>query len=1020
MMMDNGVMNNYDGYPDGYMEQEEEWEREGLLDPAWEKQQKKTFTAWCNSHLRKAGTGIENIEDDFRNGLKLMLLLEVISGETLPKPDRGKMRFHKIANVNKALDFIASKGVKLVSIGAEEIVDGNLKMTLGMIWTIILRFAIQDISVEEMTAKEGLLLWCQRKTAPYKNVNVQNFHLSFKDGLAFCALIHRHRPDLIDYSKLSKDNPLENLNTAFDVAEKYLDIPRMLDPDDLQNTAMPDERAVMTYVSSYYHCFSGAQKAETAANRICKVLKVNQENERLMEEYERLASDLLEWIRRTMPWLNSRQTDNSLAGCQKKLEDYRTYRRKHKPPRVEQKAKLETNFNTLQTKLRLSNRPAYMPTEGKMVSDIAGAWKGLEIAEKAFEEWLLSEMMRLERLEYLAQKFKHKADIHEDWTRGKEEMLQSQDFRQCKLQDIKALKKKHEAFESDLAAHQDRVEQIAAIAQELNTLEYHEVAAVNARCQRICSQWDRLGALTQRRRQALDDAERVLEQIDLLHLEFAKRAAPFNNWLDGTREDLVDMFIVHTIEEISGLMDAHARFKATLGEADKEYQAIVNLVHQVESIVKQHQIPGGLENPYTTLTAHELNRKWSDVRQLVPQRDGTLAAELRKQQNNETLRRQFAEKANAVGPWIERQMDAVTAIGMGLQVTRRLQNNETLRRQFAEKANAVGPWIERQMDAVTAIGMGLQVTRRLQNNETLRRQFAEKANAVGPWIERQMDAVTAIGMGLQVTRRLQNNETLRRQFAEKANAVGPWIERQMDAVTAIGMGLQGSLEDQLRRLKEYEAGVYAYKPHIEELERIHQAVQEGMIFENRYSQYTMETLRVGWEQLLTSINRTINEVENQILTRDSKGITQEQLTEFRASFNHFDKNRTGRLAPEELKSCLVSVGYSIGKDRQGELDFQRILAVVDPNNTGYVSFDAFLDFMTRESTDTDTAEQVIDSFRILAGDKPYITAEELRRELPPDQAEYCVARMPPYRAGGPPGALDYMAFSTALYGETDL
>jgi actinin alpha 1/4 len=161
----------------------------------------QTFTAWCNSHLRKAGTGIESIEDDFRNGLKLMLLLEVISGETLQKPDRGKMRFHKIANVNKALDFIASKGVKLVSIGAEgeiinfflvlhaklkfvEIVDGNLKMTLGMIWTIILRFAIQDISVEEMTAKEGLLLWCQRKTAPYKNVNVQNFHLRY--NLDFC------------------------------------------------------------------------------------------------------------------------------------------------------------------------------------------------------------------------------------------------------------------------------------------------------------------------------------------------------------------------------------------------------------------------------------------------------------------------------------------------------------------------------------------------------------------------------------------------------------------------------------------------------------------------------------------------------------------------------------------------------------------------------------------------------------------------------------------------------------------
>jgi actinin alpha 1/4 len=65
--------------------------------------------------------------------------------------------------------------------------------------------------------------------------------------------------------------------------------------------------------------------------------------------------------------------------------------------------------------------------------------------------------------------------------------------------------------------------------------------------------------------------------------------------------------------------------------------------------------------------------------------------------------------------------------------------------------------------------------------------------------------------------------------------------------------------------------------------------------------------------------------------------------------------------------------------------------------------------------------QVIDSFRILAGDKPYILPDELRRELPPDQAEYCILRMQPYKgADGEPGALDYMSFSTALYGESDL
>ena len=225
-----------------------------VLDLAWERQQKKTFTAWCNSHLRKVGVQIKEINVDFRDGLTLLKLLELISGEKLPPAEKkGKMRVHKIANVGKALTFIQSKGVKLAGIGAEEIVDGNLKMTLGMIWTIILRFAIQDISVEELSAKEGLLLWCQRKTAPYKNVNVQNFHMSFKDGLAFCALIHRHRPELIDYDSLRKGNDMHNLNLAFEVAEKHLDIPKMLDAEDIHSTPKPDERAIMTYVSSYYH-----------------------------------------------------------------------------------------------------------------------------------------------------------------------------------------------------------------------------------------------------------------------------------------------------------------------------------------------------------------------------------------------------------------------------------------------------------------------------------------------------------------------------------------------------------------------------------------------------------------------------------------------------------------------------------------------------------------------------------------------------------------------------------------------
>ncbi|KAM9326702.1 alpha-actinin-4 isoform 1-T1 [Gastrophryne carolinensis] len=881
-----------------YMEQEDDWDRDLLLDPAWEKQQRKTFTAWCNSHLRKAGTQIENIDEDFRDGLKLMLLLEVISGERLPKPERGKMRVHKINNVNKALDFIASKGVKLVSIGAEEIVDGNAKMTLGMIWTIILRFAIQDISVEETSAKEGLLLWCQRKTAPYKNVNVQNFHISWKDGLAFNALIHRHRPELIEYDKLRKDDPVTNLNNAFEVAEKYLDIPKMLDAEDMCNTLRPDEKAIMTYVSSFYHAFSGAQKAETAANRICKVLAVNQDNERLMEEYEKLASDLLEWIRRTIPWLEDRKPEKTMHDMQQKLEDFRDYRRVHKPPKVQEKCQLEINFNTLQTKLRLSNRPAFMPSEGKMISDINNGWQHLEQAEKGFEEWHLNEMRRLERLEHLAEKFRQKAAIHEAWTDGKEAMLKQKDYETATLADIKALIRKHEAFESDLAAHQDRVEQIAAIAQELNELDYYDSPSVNARCQKICDQWDVLGSLTHLRREALEQTEKHLETIDQLNLEYAKRAAPFNNWMEGAMEDLQDMFIVHTIDEIQGLTAAHDQFKSTLPDADREREAILDIQREAQKIADYNHIKLPSGNPYTSVTPDIINSKWAKVQELVPKRDNALKAEQLKQ---------------------------------------------------------------------------------------------------------------------------ESNEKLRVQFANQANVVAPWVQSKMGEIGRIAIEMHGTLEDQLNHLNQFEQGVVNYKPNIDALEQNHQLIQEALIFDNKHTNYTMEHIRVGWEQLLTTTTRTISEVENQILTRDAKGISQEQMHEYRASFNHFDKDHTGALGPEEFKACLISLGYDVENDRQGDAEFNRIMASVDPNNSGAVTFQAFIDFMSRETTDTDTADQVIASFKILAGEKNYITAAELRRELPPDQAEYCIARMAPYH--GPdavPGSLDYMSFSTALYGESDL
>uniref|UniRef100_A0AAY4EY29 Actinin, alpha 2b n=1 Tax=Denticeps clupeoides TaxID=299321 RepID=A0AAY4EY29_9TELE len=427
-------------------------------------------------------------------------------------------------------------------------------------------------------------------------------------------------------------------------------------------------------------------------------------------------------------------------------------------------------------------------------------------------------------------------------------------------------------------------------------LDYHDVAAVNQRCQSICDLWDHLGTLTQKRREALERTEKLLETVDQLFLEFAKRSAPFNNWMEGAMEDLQDMFIVHTIEEVQSLTAAHEQFKATLPEADSERQAILGIQNEVQKIYQNYGIRGNVTNPYSTISTEEIVVKWDKVKTLVPQRDGALQEELARQHANERLRRQFAAQANLIGPWIQTRMEEI-------------------------------------------------------------------------------------------------------------------------ARCALEMG--GTLEDQMTQLKQYEHVIIAYKPNVDKLEGDHQLIQESLIFDNKHTNYTMEHIRVGWELLLTTIARTINEIETQILIRDAKGISQEQMHEFRSSFKHFDRKKNGVMDTDDFRACLISMGYDLVG--AGEVEFARIMMLVDPSATGVVSFQSFIDFMTRETADTDTADQVVASFRILATDKPYILADELRRELPPDQADYCIMRMPPYSGPGTvAGALDYTAFSTALYGESDL
>jgi len=505
-----GNIEDYDFEYDGGNSSSRLFERSRIRALADEREhvQKKTFTKWVNSHLIRINCRINDLYTDLRDGKMLIKLLEILSGERLPRPTKGKMRIHCLENVDKALSFLYEQRVHLENMGAHDIVDGNARLTLGLIWTIILRFQIQEITVVEeegtatRSAKDALLLWCQMKTAGYHNVNVRNFTTSWRDGLAFNAIIHKHRADLVQYEKFSKSNAMYNLNNAFDLAEREFGLVKLLDAEDVF-VDQPDEKSIITYVVTYYHYFSKLKQETTQGKRIAKVLQQEMDIDKMINEYEGFTSDLLTWIEQVIQVLGDRQFANSLRGVQEQLTQFNAYRNNEKPPKFIEKGNLEVLLFTLQSKMRACDKVPYTPKEGKMVRDINMAWERLERAEHERELALREELIRQEKLEQLAARFNRKAGMRETWL-SENQRLVSQDNFGFDLAAVEAAAKKHEAIETDIFAYEERVQAVVAVAMELEAENYYDIERINARKDNVLRLWNYLLELLKARRSRLE------------------------------------------------------------------------------------------------------------------------------------------------------------------------------------------------------------------------------------------------------------------------------------------------------------------------------------------------------------------------------------------------------------------------------------------------------------------------------------------------------------------------------------
>ncbi|KPU77151.1 uncharacterized protein Dana_GF11157, isoform AC [Drosophila ananassae] len=469
--------------------------------------QKKTFTKWVNKHLKKhwkyaktytmlhvcvttngipccsqsANRRVVDLFEDLRDGHNLLSLLEVLSGEHLPR-EKGKMRFHMLQNAQMALDFLRYKKIKLVNIRAEDIVDGNPKLTLGLIWTIILHFQISDIVVgkeDNVSAREALLRWARRSTARYPGVRVNDFTSSWRDGLAFSALVHRNRPDLLDWRKARNDRPRDRLETAFHIVEKEYGVTRLLDPEDV-DTNEPDEKSLITYISSLYDVFPEPPSIHPL---------FDMESQRRVHEYRDLAQQFIYWCREKTAYLQERSFPPTLIEMKRLLSDLQRFRSEEVSARKREKSKLIQIYKELE---RYFETVGEVDVEAELRPDaIEKAWYRMNTALQDREVILQQEIERLERLQRLADKVQREIKHVDQKLTDLETRIVEEGRRIERLHPVDA-KSIVEALETEIRHLEEPIQDMNQDCHVLNEGRYPHVSELHKKVNKLHQRWAQL------------------------------------------------------------------------------------------------------------------------------------------------------------------------------------------------------------------------------------------------------------------------------------------------------------------------------------------------------------------------------------------------------------------------------------------------------------------------------------------------------------------------------------------------
>ena len=907
---------------------------------------------------------------------------------------------------------------------AENIIEENMMLILGMVWSLILRYNVQEISEGDKTAKEGLLLWAKTKVGEVSkgSVVVNNFHTSWQDGLAFNCLIQAYRPDLVQYQKLNPKSKVENLNHAFDLAEKHLGIPKLLDAADM--VAMrPDEKSVMTYVSFFWKAFAANKRKKIAAERITKVVQREQAYADLQSQYLLATEALAEWIKNKIAFFGTEPNCNSQAELEVEMRKHvMEYGRVEKPSKQQELLDLEALFSSISSRLATLGR-TFTPAEDATIAALQRWWEELTLAEEAYETNLRSKLKNLKKVEYYIKLLHSKAGKLEDWLSSKETWLGKE--LSAQPSPVEAQPSTDEALARRESTGDAGAETQAAGS---DTLSQEEAAKLEeAKRARQPSFFGFVGSLlgksestavmspsatAQGEATAAGEAapaEPVVEKPTLLDMRPIDESAGTTEKARLPRGKVVAL--------IDGKMDSVAAVQAKLNMLaayEEELAGRRKTVPELDKLMDKIMELGCPPMRQFSLTNRTgvIKHRMKDLEDLGVEKEKVLREELERQQMMDNMRLEFAKKAEALHQSMEERIDVLTEIFVVDTVSeaeQQVAEIDGFRASLTE--------VSKELESVSSYAGEMNVMG-IKKNPYARFELGDLEQMMSLCQAALDSRHTSVCAALERQKELDKQK---KDFAAAADAVlefvkaerakydelVPAISIKPDDTEAIARGKQ-----MLAALDEHMSPAAREKRAAQLLpaQELSDKLMEAAELDNPYTRQTVMSLKTQTDLLDKVLRDKRSFVEGQ-LARAQAEITPEQYEEIRKVFTHFDKSGDGLLNKLEFTAAIKAMDFELTEDEE-TVAFERLAKPAGDENLA-MDLNAFTTFILQQYKDKDTKDTLLAAFQTVAGGKEVLTAADIRACIPEAEADYLLSQLN-LRDGD--HGLEYAPFAAIVYG----